>query len=171
MASRPRFRTLVARRALGWSVGWALSAALYLLLIDSTDTVELIVGAIAAALAATAFELAREQGIGPGRGVGLHALRRLHRPLVRVPVDVAVVSATALRALVRRPRAHGVFRAVPFESSSASQPSVREALAEALGSLAPNTIIVGVDRERDLILAHQLHPSGGRDHIDVLEFG
>jgi hypothetical protein len=50
-----------ARRASVWWVGWILSGALYLLLIDTTDLPELIVGAGAASLAATGFLLAREQ--------------------------------------------------------------------------------------------------------------
>lgn len=49
--------------------------------------------------------------------------------------------------------------------------SGRCGLAESFGSLAPNTIIVGVDRERELILAHQLRRSGGREAINLLELG
>ncbi|MCW3018653.1 MAG: hypothetical protein JWN10_961, partial [Solirubrobacterales bacterium] len=45
----------------------------------------------------------------------------------------------------------------------------RRALAESFGSLAPNTIVIGVDPERDLLLVHQLRGGGGR--VDVLELG
>ncbi len=47
----------------------------------------------------------------------------------------------------------------------------RRALAEAVGSLAPNTFVVGIDTEREVILAHQLRPTSGRQAIDVLELG
>ena len=47
----------------------------------------------------------------------------------------------------------------------------RRALAESLGSFAPNTIIVGVDAERELLLGHQLRPGGGDEAIDVLGLG
>ena len=50
----------VGRRLAAWWFGWLLAGALYLLLIDTTDLPELIVGAVAAAIAATGFELARE---------------------------------------------------------------------------------------------------------------
>jgi hypothetical protein len=40
-----------------------------------------------------------------------------------------------------------------------------------LGSLAPNTIVIGIDDERDLMLVHQLRRDGGRDELDVLELG
>ena len=36
---------------------------------------------------------------------------------------------------------------------------------------APNTIVIGIDGERDLLLVHQLHRSGGREQLDVLELG
>ena len=162
---------LVARRAFAWSVGWVCAAALYLLLIDITDLPELIVGAGAAVLAATGLELAREQGI-VGESVRLRWLFRLHRPLLRIPRDIVVVSAMALLALVRRRPAFGSFRAVRF-SGEEEEPyeTGRCALAEAAGSLAPNTFVVGIDSERRLILAHQLRPTGGRETIDPLELG
>jgi hypothetical protein len=47
----------------------------------------------------------------------------------------------------------------------------RSALAESLGSFAPNTIVIGVDPERELILGHQLRRTGGDEAIDVLGLG
>ena len=166
--SRP---ALLARRAFAWSVGWVCAAALYLVLIDITDLPELIVGAGAAVLAATGLELAREQGI-VGESVRWRWLLRLHRPLLRVPRDIAVVSAMALIALVRRRPAFGSFRTVRFGGGEDEpRKTGRRALAEAAGSLAPNTFVVGIDGERQLILAHQLRPTGGRETIDPLELG
>ena len=166
--SRP---ALFARRAFAWTVGWIFAAALYLLLIDITDLPELIVGAGAAVLAATGLELAREQGI-VGESIRWHWLARLYRPLVRVPRDIAVVSAMALLALVRRERSVGRFRAVPFRGADdAPHETGRRALAEAAGSFAPNTFVVGIDGERGMILAHQLKPVTGRQSIDPLELG
>ena len=147
------------------------AAALYLLLIDLTDLPELIVGAGAAVLAATGLELAREQGI-VGESVRWRWLLRLHRPLLKVPRDVAVVSAMALLALVRRRPSFGTFRAVHFGvGEDEPHETGRRALAEAAGSVAPNTFVVGIDGDRQLILAHQLRQSGGRETIDPLELG
>jgi hypothetical protein len=162
---------LVARRAIAWTLGWTFAAALYLLLIDITDLPELIVGAGAAVLAATGLELAREQGI-VGQSVRWRWLLRLHRPLLGVPRDIVVVSAMALLALVRRRPAFGSFRAVRFGGEEDEpRETGRRALAEAAGSLAPNTFVVGIDGERQLILAHQLRPTGGRETLDPLELG
>jgi hypothetical protein len=76
-------------------------------------------------------------------------------------------------AQVVAPReAHGSLRAVPFRAGGDdSSDAGRRALAEGLGSLAPNTIVIGVDGERDLLLVHQLHRRGGREQLDVLELG
>jgi hypothetical protein len=166
--SRP---ALLARRAIAWSLGWGFAAALYLLLIDITDLPELIVGAGAAVLAATGMELAREQGL-VGEGVRARRLLRCYRLLVRVPLDVGIVSAMALVGLVRRAPGHGSFCALPFRGSL-DEPleTGRCALAEAVGSVAPNTFVVGIDGERGLILAHQLKSSPDRKTIDPLELG
>lgn len=167
----PQRSRLGARRALAWTVGWACAAGLYLVLIDITDLPELIVGAGAAVLAATGLELAREQGI-VGESFRWRWLLRLHRPLLRVPRDIAVVCSMALFALVRRKPALGTFRVASFRAGEDDpHASGRHALAEAAGSLAPNTFVVGIDDERGLILAHQLHPTGGRETIDPLELG
>jgi hypothetical protein len=168
----PETRTrLLWRRALAWSLAWLISAAFYLLLIDITDLPELLVGAGAATLAATGMELAREQGI-VGESIRLRWLSRLYRPLLRAPGDIAIVSLAALRQLVHRDAQVGGFRVVSFScTEDQAHVSGRHALAEAAGSFAPNTFVVGIDEERELILAHQLRRTGRRDAIDVLELG
>src|SRR5579872_1422814 len=147
-------RRELLRRAVAWSAGWLVSGALYLLLVDITTLPELLVGVVAAALAATGLELAREQQL-VGESVRVAWLGRLLRPLAAVPADVAFVCLAAVAQLVRRERACGAFRAVAFEAVGDSpHAGGRRALAEAFGSFAPNTIVVGIDQERRLILAH-----------------
>ncbi len=171
-AGRGRPRRL-ARRVASWSVAWLLAGALYLLLIDTTDLPELIVAVGAAAIAATGFELAREQRTVGGLRARLRWLARIHRPLLKAPSDIAFVSLLAFRQLVRPQRVNGAFRSVPFRSGDGDDAleTGRRALAESLGSFAPNTIIVGVDAERELLLGHQLRQSGGDDAIDVIGLG
>jgi hypothetical protein len=167
--SRPR---RAARRAAAWAAAGTLAGGLYLLLIDTKSLPELIVLAAAAMIAATGFELAREQEAAGGISARLRWLATLYRPLIRAPSDIAVVSAIALRQLVRPKRVNGTFRAVPFRCDPGPDIEVgRRALAESFGSFAPNTIIVGVDAERELILGHQLRAAGGAEAIDVLGLG
>lgn len=163
---------VLLRRAAAWCMAWVLAGALYLLLIDTTSLPELIVGAGAAAIAATGFELAREQQTAGGLTARLRWLRTVHRPLLKVPADIAKVSMMALRQMVRPKPVNGTFRAVPFRCGPEHDIEIgRRALAESLGSFAPNTIIVGVDVERELILGHQLRPGGGPEAIDILGLG
>jgi len=160
------------RRGAAWSAGFVFAGALYLLLIDITDLPELIVGAGAAAIAATGFELAREQRTVGGLRARLSWLADAWRPLVNVPSDIATLSSLALRQLIRPRKVNGVFRAVPFRcGDDESLETGRRALAESLGSFAPNTIIIGVDAERELLLGHQLRRRGGDEAIDVLRLG
>jgi hypothetical protein len=159
------------RRVAAWTAAWVLAGALYLLLIDITDLPELIVGAGTAAIAATGFELARER---PGGGIATRArwIGRTYRPVLKVPSDVVFVCGAALRQLVAPKQINGVFRAVPFRCDEQQRHETgRHALAESMGSFAPNTIVIGVDADRELILAHQLHRTGGAEAIDVMGLG
>jgi hypothetical protein len=171
MSERVRAATFL-RRAAAWVAAWLAAGALYLLLIDTTDLPELFVAAGAAALAATAFELAREERTVGGLRARLAWLAHAYRPLQSVPGDIAALTVLAFRQLLRPQPTHGVFRAVPFTCGPDHELETgRCALAEWLGSFSPNTIVVGVDAERELILAHQLRPGGGREAIDVLGLG
>jgi hypothetical protein len=70
-------------------------------------------------------------------------------------------------------RRRGRLRALPFRhGGGGSADQGRRAMAEGLGSFAPNTIILGVDESRDLIFAHQLVPTDdAQSAIDPLELG
>jgi hypothetical protein len=164
--------TTFLRRAAAWSAAWLAAGALYLLLIDTTDLPELLVAAAAAALAATAFELARKEQTVGGLRARLAWLARGYRPVRSVPGDVMALTGLAFRQLVRPQPQNGVFRAVPFRCAEDQELETgRCAVAEWAGSFSPNTIVAGVDAERDLILAHQLRERGGREAIDVLGLG
>jgi len=94
------------------------------------------------------------------------------RAIAKIPVDVVLVCFEALRQTVRPKRRRGVFRAVPFGAvAQTPQDTGRRSLAEAFGSLAPNTIVVGVDAERKLLLVHQLRRDGAGGELDVLRLG
>jgi hypothetical protein len=150
-------------------VGIVLGGAFYLLLIDTLDLPELFAGAGATVLAALAFEATREQGFAE-MAVRPAMLARIWRPLARVPPDVARVSFAALAQLLRPRRRRGTLRAFDFQHGGPGRATdaARRALAESAGSLAPNTIVIGVDPERNLILAHQLRREGSVDSVDVL---
>ena len=101
----------------------------------------------------------------------LRWLGRLYRPLRNVPSDVLALTWLAARQLIRPRKVNGEFRSVPFQTHVQKHETGRRALAESFGSFAPNTIIIGVDAERELLLGHQLRRRGGDEAIDVLRLG
>src|SRR5438105_11021400 len=112
--TKPRRPKRFRHRAAAWMAAGVGAGALYLLLIDTTSLPELIVGVGAAAIAATGFELAREQQTAGGLSARLRWFSSLYRPLIKTPSDIVVVSWLALRQLVRPKQVNGSFRAVRF---------------------------------------------------------
>lgn len=149
-----------------------MTGAFYVLLVDTVAPPEMYAGAVACTLAAIGCELARRNGLGAG-AVRRGWVARGWRAVARLPADVFWVSIAAVAQLVSPARSRGVLRAVRFDHGPADDPADlgRRALAEALGSFTPNTIVIGIDQERNLILVHQLRRSGGSEGVDVLGLG
>jgi hypothetical protein len=158
------------RRIAITAVGLVLGGGFYLLLIDTRSLPELYALCGVALLAASAFVGSLELEFTEAR-FDPRWLRRAWRPLARVPGDVAHLCIDALAQLARRRATRGRFRAVPFAGGASGRDQGRRAVTEILGSLAPNTIVIGIDPERELLLVHQLRRKGGREQLDVLELG
>ena len=136
-----------------WATWWVVLAALYLLLADNVVTPELVTGAFVAALGATGAILVRR-----GRHLLLRPrarwLRGAWRPLLGLGGDLVPLA----RALVRRGGTSRYIE-VPLHPAAVGddpQAHAYRALTEALGSMAPNTIVVELDVERGVAVAHQL---------------
>lgn len=163
----------VRRVALFWLLSWLVAGAVWMLLVDTTYLPELLTGVVCAAIAATGTELVREQRLARVRPRVAWVLR-LYRPVLRAPLDLGLLTLAAMRQLVRRDRRVGRLRAVPFAEIDDDDPMdhARRALAEGAGSFAPNTIVLGIDEERELLLAHQLvETRRARRALDPLELG
>jgi hypothetical protein len=142
--------------ARAWAVWWVLLAALYLALVDTIKVPELVAGAVIAAIGATAAVLVRRQRrvlIRP-RAVWLLAAGPALAGTVRDLVPLAV--ALWRRGILRRPE-EGRLHAVPYDAVGHDPTAAaHRVLTEVIGSVAPNTIVVGVDAERHELIAHQL---------------
>jgi hypothetical protein len=147
--------------------GTALGAAFYLLLIDTISAPELYAGAGVVLLAAAAFVAAREEAFR--QAIKPQWLLGSWRVLASLPLHIVLVCRDALVQPFTRTPARGQFRVVPFSAGDEPLDRGRRALAESLGSFAPNTIVLGVDTERELLLVHQLHRHGGADELDVMK--
>lgn len=149
----------VLRLLISW-LGWsAFLFPVYLLLAGTLDWQDLVIGALVAAVSAVAT-------VAAWRVRRLHFRPRLRwlAPLSRVPgqvlIDCGVVFAALGRRLFRGQTVEGVFRTIPFDPGGDDPESAaRRALILAAGSLAPNTYVIDVDRERGFLLVHQLVPT------------
>lgn len=157
----------LVKTAVSWCAWWAGFFGLYLLLACKLGWDELVVGAAAAAtLGATAATVVAQAGdlhYRPRPG-WLRLVLRLPWQILR---DCGVV-ALALWKRVTRQSVGGVFRTIPFDAGGDDSVSAaRRALVTACVSIAPNTYVVGIDRQRGILLVHQMirssEPPGSGD--------
>jgi multisubunit Na+/H+ antiporter MnhE subunit len=143
-----------ARRA--WLAWWVLLMALWLGLTDSRRLQEIVAGVVVAAIGATASVLVRSRREFVMRPRARWIVGALGPPLLNWPRDLALLAV----ALVRRPRGRIVEE--PLAAARGRDPAsgARRALAVVGGTLAPNSIVVGVDPERRVIVRHELAGAG-----------
>jgi multisubunit Na+/H+ antiporter MnhE subunit len=135
-----------ARAWLGW---WILLALLWVALADSRRLEEIVAAVAVGALGATASLLVRHEReflVRPRP----RALVRALAPALRWPRDLVLLA----RALASRPAGEVVEE--PFDGDDPT----RRALAVGGGSLAPNSIVIGIDDERGVIVSHRLVDEG-----------
>jgi hypothetical protein len=146
-----------AERIAFWLGWWAVSFALWVLLVFKTEPAELVAGAVAAAFAATGAELVRSRGYAPfapevqwSRG-----LLRLPREVVR---DTWRMTVLLVRHFTRGQPIQGCFRIVHFSAGTRDDPraQARRAVAEWLGCVSPNTYVLGLDERHKVAVLHQL---------------
>lgn len=153
----------VARRAGAWIVWWALLMAFWVLLDDSIALAELLAGAGAAALGAFLAEIVQYQA-------DTHFRMRVEwtEPALALPAQVVRDTVIVFRVLWRR-LAHGEepasgFRHIPVASGDDSAEGMtRRVLLVGGKSVAPNTFVLGIDRDRDLMVVHQLVVNQGEE--------
>jgi Na+/H+ ion antiporter subunit len=159
------------RRAWIVLVGLLIGGGFYLLLIDTNDLPELYVLAGVAPVCGLLFLISREEGFEEAQ-IRPAWLAGAWRLAVKIPLDIALVCWQALAQLVRPRPSRGEFRAVRFRAVARTpQDSGRRALTEAVGSVAPNTVVIGVDADRGVLLVHQLSRQGDAKDLDLLRLG
>jgi multisubunit Na+/H+ antiporter MnhE subunit len=149
------------RLALGWLGWWVALAALWLALVDTVATPELVAGAVAAAVGATAARIVD--------ALGLIALRLrpswllgLWRPVLQMVPDSLALTLVVARRLLGRPAA-GALTELPFRRGPDEE--ARAVMVKIAGSLAPGSYIVRIDEDEERLLVHTLpsaHDPGRR---------
>ena len=148
-------------KRVGFWIAWYLPLVLlWLAFVDTFARQEVIAGRVAAAVAATAAELVRSQEL-----VRFRLDPRWLRGLPGLPWQVLRDTWLLTVALWRHCTGHpvrGVFRVVPFPSEADDNRSAaRRALVTVLVSVAPNTVVVGVEGDEGELLVHELVPQPG----------
>lgn len=140
------------------SVEFLFLLGLWMLFVSQTQRAELVAGIFAAAFGAVADGLVKSKRLARFRPrlkwLALFALE---------PWYVLTGSAAIMWALGRRlmgKKSEAQFRVVPFPAGGNDPESAaRRALAITLTTVSPETIVVGIDRERGLMLLHLIAPA------------
>ena len=142
-----------------WLSWWVGLTVFYMLLVFKTEPAEIVAGAICGAISATAALLVHRHGhvaFAPGWGWWRAALR-LPRAIV---VDTWRLVVVLWRVIVRREKVTGRILVLPYKDARRGGVDAmsRRAVAKWIGSVSPNTLIIGFAEKHDRVLVHQLVP-------------
>jgi multisubunit Na+/H+ antiporter MnhE subunit len=141
-----------------WFGWWTALALVWLALVDTVRSDELIVGALAAAVAATVATAVLSRGyirFSPR----LSWLTETPYLVRDVLVDCVLLAGALWRRTVRGEPVRGVAIRVPFHHGDDSgRDGARRALVNFAVSLTPNSYVVDIDPESDSLLVHRLVP-------------
>jgi multisubunit Na+/H+ antiporter MnhE subunit len=140
-----------------WLTWWALLMSLWVAVDDSVAPDELLAGAGAAALAALAAAVVSRQAGTRYRIRAVWLARALALPGQVASDTIAVFGVLARTVATREPPPHGAFREVPVRYGDDTPLGVtRRVLLTGARSLTPNAFVVDLDKDRDVMLVHEL---------------
>jgi multisubunit Na+/H+ antiporter MnhE subunit len=145
-------------RALLWLTWWIAFFFTYMLLAGVWVAEELAAASVFAAVSATVAEVVRVQDARRFRPK-LKWFLRAYRLPGSILSDCGVVFQALWRHLVKHEEIDGAFRAfrIPL-AGKGGRASARRALLNAAISITPNTYVVGIDEDNEMVLVHQLVP-------------
>jgi len=153
---RPPEEAPFARRAGAWLTWWVLLMSFWVILDDSIATDELLAGAGAAALAAFLAELVTDQAAARVR-IRARWLARVIELPGQVAGDTVIVFAALGRRLAHGEEPPSGFRVLPVRyGDDSAEGKTRRALLVGGKSLAPNSFVLGIDKDTDTMVIHQL---------------
>jgi multisubunit Na+/H+ antiporter MnhE subunit len=158
---RPPGKASFAHRAGAWLTWWVLLMSFWVILDDSIATDELLAGAGAAALAAFLAELVTYQAAARVR-IRARWLARVIELPGQLAGDTVIVFAALWRRLARAEEPPSGFRVLPVVyGDDTAEGKTRRALLVGGKSIAPNTFVLGIDKETSTMVIHQLVANEG----------
>ena len=165
LAGEPRERrpdVSLARRVRSWLVWWVLMMSFWVMLDDSIATDELLAGAGAAALAALLAEVVTYQAATRLRIRVTWLIPALSLP-GQVVRDTGIIYHALWRRLVHGEEPPSAFLELPARyGNDTPEGMTRRTLLVGGTSVAPNTFVLGIDPERDVMVVHRLVAQRGR---------
>jgi len=153
---RPSGGVPTAHRVRAWAVWWVLLMAFWVILGYSVATDELLAGAAAAALGALLAELAGHQAAARLRIRAGWVPRALSLP-GQVARDTMIVFTALWRRLAHGTQPASGFREMPVRyGDDTVEGRTRRLLLIGARSVAPNSFALGIDKDRDVMVVHQL---------------
>jgi hypothetical protein len=152
----PRRRTTSRDRIVGWLAWFAALNALWLVFISAFVLAEEVLGVVASAVAATAAQAVREQGL---TGFRVRPRWLWHARVLpwRAVRETGVVLAALARHVTGREPVRGRFRVVPVTlPRNAHEEAAKRALLTIGESFAPNAYVLSIDDKAKLMLTHEL---------------
>jgi hypothetical protein len=152
----PRRRTTSRDRVVGWLAWFAALNALWLVFISAFVVAEEVLGIVASAIAATAAQAVREQGLS---GFRVRPRWVWHARVLpwRAVRETGVVLAALARHVTGREPVRGRFRVVPVTlPRNAHEEAAKRALLTIGESFAPNAYVLSIDDKAKLMLTHEL---------------
>jgi multisubunit Na+/H+ antiporter MnhE subunit len=142
-----------------WLAETAILFCVWLIYTWRVSMPELLAGVGAAMLAATGAEAVRGLNFAGFYPLMTWILEVRRLPYTALEGCARLVEVLALRYVLRR-EVRGGLRTVRFDpGGDDARSAARRALAVALVSFAPNSIVVHIDRERGVMIYHQIIPT------------
>lgn len=171
MSREPSQRRRTVPRWVSWLGWWASLMTMWVVLAGSFDPAELLAGAVAAVLSATAAVAVLFPGVErfDGEARWLLGLWRLPREAL---LDTGRLFRALWGQLARGKPVRGRFRTVAFRhGGEGADDMARRACTTTAGSFAPNAYVVGIDRADHVVLYHELVHTEDQTACDPLRLG
>lgn len=152
-----------------WLADVAILIPVWFILVGTINLPELVVGFVAAAIAATVTEVTRS--IGFARFYPrLYWFTEVWRVPGQILVDCGILTVVLVDRILRKRKETGFLRILPFTSGgTGGRSAARRALAITVGTLSPNTCVLDIEPYHNFVLLHQIR--AGQSLRFILDVG